>query len=64
MAITYFLRNKTLPGMPAHNPDPRTTDDMFVIEIRTSENSISDTDLNKLIKDTGYVEIDEKTVDK
>jgi hypothetical protein len=37
---------------------------MFVIEIRTSENSMSDSDLNKLIKDTGYVEIDEKTVDK
>jgi hypothetical protein len=50
--------------MPAHNPDPRTTDDMFVIEIRTSENSMSNTELNKLIKDTGYVEIDEKTVDK
>jgi hypothetical protein len=64
MAITYFIRNKTLPGMPAHNPDPRTTDDMFVIEIRTSENSMSNTELNKLIKDTGYVEIDEKTVDK
>jgi hypothetical protein len=37
---------------------------MFVIEIRTSENSMSNTELNKLIKDTGYVEIDEKTVDK
>ena len=39
MAITYLLRNKTLPGMPAQNPDPRTTDDKFVIEIKTSENS-------------------------
>ncbi len=28
-ALTYFLRNKTLPGMPARNPDPRTTDDRF-----------------------------------
>jgi hypothetical protein len=37
---------------------------MFVIEIRTSENTMSNTELNKLIKDTGYVEIDEKTVDK
>ena len=64
MAITYFLRNKTLPGMPAHNPDPRTTDDKFVIEIRTADNSMSEKDLNKLIKDTAYVEIDEKTVEK
>ncbi len=33
MAITYFLRNKTLPGISAKNPDPRTTDDKFVMEI-------------------------------
>ena len=38
MAITYLLRNKTLPGMPARNPDPRTTDDKFVMEIRLNEN--------------------------
>ena len=30
MAITYLIRNKTLPGMPARNPDPRTTDDKFI----------------------------------
>jgi len=62
MAITYLLRNKTLPGMPAQNPDPRTTDDKFVIEIRTSENSIEEKDLDKLIKDTGFIEIDKKTI--
>ena len=39
MAITYLLKNKTLPGMPASNPDPRTTDDKFVMELRMSENS-------------------------
>ena len=38
MAITYLLVNKTLPGMPAQNPDPRTTDDRFVMEIRLSDN--------------------------
>src|SRR5690606_34922500 len=30
MAIVYFLRNWTLPGIPARNPDPRTTDDKFL----------------------------------
>ena len=24
--------------MPARNPDPRTTDDKFIIEVRTSDN--------------------------
>ena len=43
MAITYLLRNGTLPGMPASNPDPRTTDDKFVVEITTDNNSMSRT---------------------
>ena len=61
MAITYLIRNKTLPGMPPRNPDPRTTDDKFVMEIKTSENShVSEKDLSKWIKDTGFMEIEEK----
>jgi hypothetical protein len=63
MAITYFLRNGTLPGMPATNPDPRTTDDRFVMEIRTSENSShSASDIQALVRSTDFVELDEKTV--
>ena len=62
MAITYLLRNKTLPGMPAQNPDPRTTDDKFVMEIRTSENSMDEKELDQLIKDTGFIEIDKKII--
>ncbi len=63
MAITYLLRNKTLPGMPADNPDPRTTDDKFVMELRTSENAnFSADELTKMVKDTGIVEIDEKVI--
>ncbi len=63
MAITYLLRNKTLPGMPASNPDPRTTDDMFVMEIRTAENTkYSAEDLQSMVKSTAIVELDEKTV--
>lgn len=38
MALTYLIRNKTLPGMPASNPDPRTTDDKFVMEITLEDN--------------------------
>lgn len=63
MAITYLLRNKTLPGMPAQNPDPRTTDDKFVIEIRLSENSMKEADLDVLLNETGYIELDKKNID-
>ena len=63
MAITYLLRNKTLPGIPAQNPDPRTTDDRFVIEIRMSENhKVSEEAIDKLLTETGYVEIDKKEI--
>ncbi len=63
MAITYFLRNKTIPGMPAQNPDPRTTDDRFVMELRTSENSqFSAEELEAMLKETGIVELDQKDV--
>ena len=63
MAITYLLRNKTLPGMPARNPDPRTTDDKFIIEIKSSENAhIEDKKLSDLIKSTGFIEIEEKNI--
>ncbi len=63
MAITYLLRNKTLPGFPAQNPDPRTTDDKFVIEIRMSENDkFSESDMENMLKDTGFIELDQKDI--
>jgi hypothetical protein len=63
MAITYLLKNKTLPGMPATNPDPRTTDDKFVMELRMSENSKFTTEeIQDLLKYTGVSEIDQKEV--
>ena len=57
MAITYLLRNGTLPGMPATNPDPRTTDNMFVMEITTEENHLAADELESLIKETTLVEL-------
>lgn len=63
MALTYFLANKTLPGMPAHNPDPRTTDDKFVMELRTSENhGFSAEELGQMMTSTGAIELTEKAV--
>jgi hypothetical protein len=63
MAITYLLRNKTLPGMPAENPDPRTTDDRFVMELRLSNNKNFDaSQLETMLKETGIVEIDQKEI--
>ena len=56
MALTFLLRSWILPGVTAKNPDPRTTDDKFLVEIV----SVSDADLNNIIstlKETGAIEV-------
>ncbi len=63
MAITYMLRNGTLPGMPAVNPDPRTTDDKFVMEITNAQNPQMDVEeLGGMLKSEGAVEINQKSL--
>ncbi|MDX2359227.1 MAG: DUF3341 domain-containing protein [Crocinitomicaceae bacterium] len=63
MAITYLIANRTLPGMKAENPDPRTTDDRFVMELRTSQNTqFTAQELEAMVKDTGIVELEQKTI--
>lgn len=65
MAITYLLRNKTLPGMPPRNPDPRTTDDKFVLEIRTEDNhGLSGDAIEKLLKETGIIELNVREIEE
>lgn len=61
MALTYLIRNKTLPGMPARNPDPRTTDDKFIIEVRTADNhGRSAQEIEGMLQGTGLVEFNER----
>jgi hypothetical protein len=61
MAITYLIRNKTLPGMPARNPDPRTTDDKFIIEVRSADNhGHSVESIGSLLRTTPVFEINER----
>lgn len=61
MVITYLIRNKTLPGMPARNPDPRSTDDKFIIEVRTADNHGRQTEeITELLRSTQVFEINER----
>ncbi|MGD1845086.1 MAG: DUF3341 domain-containing protein [Salibacteraceae bacterium] len=61
MAITYFFRNWTFPGVSARNPHPKTTDDHFAVELEPWNNAtFSKEDLESALKDTGAVEIFEK----
>lgn len=61
MSITYLIRNKTLPGMPARNPDPRSTDDKFIMEIRTEDNHGKDAEeISRLLDGTDAFEVNER----
>ncbi|CEN35831.1 DUF3341 domain-containing protein [Capnocytophaga cynodegmi] len=55
MVITFYLRSKLWPFKEAENPDVRTTDDHFLMEVAVTENSIGD--VTTLLKETGAVEI-------
>ena len=56
MVITFYMRSRIWPFKKAENPDPRTTDDHFLIEIITDKPVAA---LKKLLKDCGAVEINE-----
>ncbi|MBE9490293.1 MAG: DUF3341 domain-containing protein [Bacteroidetes bacterium] len=54
MVITFYLRSRMWPFKKAENPDPRTTDDHFLMELAVHGN---EKELEKLLKETGAVEI-------
>ncbi|MBZ0206490.1 MAG: DUF3341 domain-containing protein [Flavobacteriales bacterium] len=61
MAITYLIRNKTLPGMPGRNPDPRSTNDKFIIELRMEDNQQHASEaITNMLRETPVFEINER----
>ncbi len=54
MVITFYLRSRMWPFKKAENPDPRTTDDHFLMEIAVHGN---EKELESFLKETGAVEI-------
>ncbi|MBT8185390.1 MAG: DUF3341 domain-containing protein [Eudoraea sp.] len=54
MVITFYLRSRLWPFKKAENPDFRTTDDHFVMEIGIHDNEAA---LKELLAETGAVEI-------
>ncbi|MFY0630187.1 MAG: DUF3341 domain-containing protein [Flavobacteriaceae bacterium] len=59
MVITFYMRSRIWPFKKAENPDPRTTDDHFLMEIPVHGN---EEELTSLLNETGAVEIN--VVDK
>ena len=54
MVITFYLRSRMWPFKNAENPDPRTTDDHFLMEIPVHDN---ENELKTLLTQTGAVEV-------
>ena len=54
MVITFYLRSRMWPFKNAENPDPRTTDDHFLMEIPIQDN---EKQIKALLAKTGAVEL-------
>ncbi|CAI8378218.1 MAG: Uncharacterised protein [Flavobacterium sp. SCGC AAA160-P02] len=54
MVITFYMRSRIWPFKKAENPDPRTTDDHFLMEIEVHDN---EEELISLLNETGALEI-------
>lgn len=57
MVITFYMRSKIWPFQKAGNPDPRTTDDKFLMEVAVDGN---EDELTSLLERTGAIEINIK----
>ncbi|MGQ0828397.1 MAG: DUF3341 domain-containing protein [Bacteroidota bacterium] len=55
MAITFFLRSWLIPGAKAKNPDPRTTDDKFMMVVETKDENKNT--IESLLREGGASEI-------
>ncbi|WP_373057838.1 DUF3341 domain-containing protein [Zunongwangia sp. H14] len=55
MVITFYMRSKLWPFRNAENPDVRTTDDHFLVEVDAANHNVDD--LSKFLYDTGASEI-------
>ncbi len=60
MVITFLLINKLYPGREPHNPDPRTTDDKFMMQINLADNKVEEAKIKEILLATGVQEISEK----
>ena len=59
MVITFYMRSKLWPFKKAENPDVRTTDDHFLMEVAINNN---ESELTSFLQNTGAVEV--KVVEK
>ena len=57
MSLTYLFRNKLYPGATTTSPDPRTTDDKFLVEVVYADNK---KEIVAILKKSNVTEINER----
>jgi hypothetical protein len=55
MVITFYMRSKIWPFKKAENPDPRTTDDHFIMEVSAAKDNIQS--VAEFLHSTGAKEV-------
>jgi hypothetical protein len=55
MVITFYMRSKLWPFKKAENPDPRTTDDHFLMEVDVENHDVEA--LSQFLSSTGATEL-------
>ena len=60
MVITFLIRCGLYPGSSSKSPDPRTTDDKFLMEIHVEDDVKKVKKIKELMKKTGATEVKEK----
>jgi hypothetical protein len=58
MSLTYLFRNKLYPGAKTSSPDPRTTDDKFLVEVMYGDDNKKE--IISLLKKSNVSEINDK----
>ncbi len=58
MALTYLLRCMLIPGAKAKNPDPRTTNDKFLIYLELTDDQLSQAE--RVMRAEGAIEVNQK----
>ena len=61
MVITFYMRSRLWPFKQAENPDVRTTDDHFLMEVAVKDN---EDELMMFLMNTGAVEVKLVEIDK
>lgn len=59
MNFTFLFTSRLFPGLKNMNPDPRSTDDKFVMEIVLEENHVSAAEIKTVLGETQPTEVND-----